>query len=285
MGLILYSFWTLTTAAWVWLALAPAPESAPEWLMRTREVCFGTLETGLPDVHGWISLAAPIPMLIALLVLMGSELRDQLRSLSRSFLGKFLAAALLLAPPGTLSYVAFRVAEAPRLQAAPEMGPLPVDYPLEDQPCPEFRLQDQKGRWRGKGDLAGRVSLLTFAYAHCQTVCPGLIENFRRVARDTGARAVVVTLDPRRDTCGSLTGLAHYWELPEGSWLLGGEVDEVESALKAFGVTFDRDQKTGEIVHPALVYVLDREGHIRYRFASPSQEWLRTACQNLESKE
>lgn len=278
MALCLYLFWTVTSAAWVWLALAPVAESAPPWLVQTRDVCFGTLENGLPDVHGWISLAAPLPMLVALVVLMGGDLRSQLARLSRSPVGFALTLTLLTMPGITLGYAALRVAQAPRLAVAPEVGPLPQEYPMVDEPCPDFQLQDQGGRLFGPKQLLGQVTIVTFAYAHCQTVCPGLLENLRQAAAATHCKAVVVTLDPRRDTCGSLEGLARHWELPAGSVMLGGEVDEVEKAIAAFGVPIDRDLKTGDITHPALVFVFDSRARLRYRFTSPSRAWLEEAA-------
>ena len=59
--------------------------------------------------------------------------------------------------------------------------------------------------------LVGRVTLLTFAYGHCQTVCPGLLASLRSQVKPGGPRLVVVSLDPWRDTCGSLKGLAEHW--------------------------------------------------------------------------
>lgn len=273
MGFYLYLVWLLSTAAWVWLALAPLPQASPEWLAQTRELCFGTLANGLPDTHGWVSLAAPLPMLVSLVILMGSDLRRQLRGP--------VGVVLLVCPLVILSYVAYRVAAAPRLAPPPVTGPLPVDYPTVDLACPPFRLQDQTGQNFGPEQLKGRISLVTFAYAHCQTVCPGLIENVRQAAFGSGCQLVVVTLDPRRDTCGSLGGLAHYWKLPDDARLLGGEVAEVEQALRAFEVPLVREESSGEITHPALVYLFDREARLRYRFSSPSANWLVEACKRL----
>ena len=276
----MYIFWTVTCAAWVGLALAPVPE-APAWLTLTRDVCFGTLNNGLPDTHGWISLAAPIPMLVALLILMGKDLKGQLSRLARAPLGLVVVVGVLLMPCLTVGYAGLRVAQAPRLAPPPELGPLPEDYPMVTEPCPVFSLQDQTGRPFDQTRLQGEVTLLTFAYAHCQTVCPGLLGNLSQMARETHARVVVITLDPRRDTCGSLAGLARVWDLPAGSVMLGGEVGEVEKVISDFAVPIQRNLQTGEITHPALVYVFDSKAQLRYRFSSPSQSWLREAIARL----
>ena len=282
MALCLYLFWTATCAAWVWLALSPVPETSPAWLLQTREVCFGTLDNGLPDTHGWISLAAPIPMLVTLLVLMGQDLKAQLVHLSRSIPGLLACLSLTVSPLVIGAYVGVRVAKAPSASFSPRQGHLPDNYPSMNEPCPPFSLVDPNGQPIGPQSLVGTSTLLTFAYAHCQTVCPGMIENLRQAAIKSNARVVVVTLDPRRDTCGSLKGLLRFWQLPEGSLMLGGQVEQVETAIKSFDIPAGRDNKTGEITHPALVLVLDRQARLRYRFNSPSSDWLEEAVFRIE---
>jgi len=280
----LYTFWALTSAAWVWLALAPLPPAAPGWLAATREVCFGTLDNGLPDVHGWIGLAAPVPMLIALLALMGRELKDQMLHLMRNRSGLALVLLLLTSPGLVIGYAAFRVAEAPRLASAPERGALPENYPRLQVPCPPFSLIDQDGHRFSQERLKGKMTLMTFAYAHCQTVCPGLLESLRRAAQSAPCRVVIVTLDPRRDTCGSLRGLAQYWELPAGSAMLGGEVNDIDKVTRAFQVITERNPATGEITHPALVFLCDRQGQLQYRFSDPSVDWLEEALRRMQAQ-
>ncbi|MBS2039894.1 SCO family protein [bacterium] len=276
MALFLYGLWALTTTFWVWLALSPFSNSGPEWLSRTREICFGTLSNGLPDTYGWISLAAPIPMLLALLVIMGADLRSQ----AEQKLGRTWPALLLVLPCLCGLYATGRVLRAPSL-VVPEAVRMPGDYPQISEPLPDFQLQDQRGRSVGPKELIGSVTYLTFAYAHCETVCPSLMERLRQAAGRTGCRVVVVTLDPRRDTCGSLAGLAQHWRLPPNSLLLSGEVGEVEKTLAAFSMVLERNQSTGEITHPALVYVLDAQGRIRYRFSNPAPGWLESAAASL----
>ena len=49
-----------------------------------------------------------------------------------------------------------------------------------------------------------------------------------------------------------------------GSYLLSGTVEAVNSALDALQVARERVPDTGDIVHPALVYLVDAEGTIVY---------------------
>ena len=92
---------------------------------------------------------------------------------------------------------------------------------------------------------------------------------------------VVITLDPWRDSPARLPALARQFHLRGGgdgghgglgeagagrggSYLLSGTVEEVNAALDALQVARQRVPDTGDIVHPALVYLLDGAGTIAY---------------------
>jgi cytochrome oxidase Cu insertion factor (SCO1/SenC/PrrC family) len=276
MAIALYIFWAVTWLVWVLLALAPSPESSPEWLLLTREVCFGSLPDQLPSAQGWISLAAPIPMLVALVAVYGKDLKEQFVGLRRP-----LQVLLVLLPLATMGYAGARVVQVWRAPPLPpELRPLSPDYPTIDIDCPEFWLQDQSARKFGRQHLLGQVTVLTFAYAHCQTVCPALLTTMRDVQ---GANKVVVTLDPWRDTCGNLSGIASVWDLGEAK-VLSGDPEQIASLTTAFNVPVQRDEKTGEIFHPALVFVIDRNGQAAYAFNNPSLAWLEEAIKRARQR-
>jgi protein SCO1/2 len=118
--------------------------------------------------------------------------------------------------------------------------------------------------------LTGKPVLVTFAYAHCTTVCPTIVMHALRAQdalRDTPDEpaVLIVTLDPWRDTPTRLPAMAESWSLPDrDAWVLSGSVAEVEAALDAWEVPRSRNVDTGEIVHPSLLYVIDRAGRIAY---------------------
>ena len=58
--------------------------------------------------------------------------------------------------------------------------------------------------------------------------------------------------------------MAEQWELGEDSYAVSGSVTDVEAALDAWQVPRARDTRTGDIVHPRLVYLVDGEGTIVY---------------------
>ena len=110
---------------------------------------------------------------------------------------------------------------------------------------------------------AGRPLLVTFAFGHCETICPLVVRETlsarRRLAADGfEAAAVVLTLDPWRDTPGRLAYLASKFGL---------EGDEQVEIFERWGMPRERDLRTGDIVHPPLVYVVDATGRVAFAAA------------------
>ncbi|MFN7940382.1 MAG: SCO family protein [Thermoanaerobaculia bacterium] len=276
--------WLAVTGLWWALAFAPL-SLPPDWLTRTRAICFGTLPSGLPDDYGWMLLVlGPASMLGFLLVVWGRELRAGLAWLSGRLAGATLLGTLALALAVGAIWLGDRVASAARAgraigaEAAPE--PLPEFYPRGGDPAPPLRLTAAGGASFDLASLRGRPALVTFAFAHCRTVCPVLVATLRR-ARDLSPPAlrpaiVVVTLDPWRDTVGSLSSIAAQWQLADDpdARVLSGEISAVTATHDAWGIGASRDLATGDIVHPGLAFVVDPEGRLAYRFLNPSPAWL-----------
>jgi cytochrome oxidase Cu insertion factor (SCO1/SenC/PrrC family) len=267
--------WFAITAAWWLLALWPAP-NAPVWLERTRYVCFGVNESGLPDGGGWIGLiAGPLGMLAILVVGWSHEFGSVVRKRAgRLAIGTLGAGILLLGIGGT-----WRVVEAKNSAAAlTTTSTLPPEtYPRLDQPAPALTLTSQAGTVLSLDSLRGRPVLVTFAYAHCATVCPVVVKQTlaaQQMLKGTTSYPVVliVTLDPWRDTPSRLPALAESWKLPAGdAWVLSGTVAEVEAVLNAWNIPRTRNENTGEVTHPSLVYVVDTNRRIAFASTGGSE--------------
>ena len=261
------------TAAWWALALWPV-DNGPAWLERTRYVCFGVAESGLPDAGGWIGLVfGPLGMLAILVI---AWWRGVVQLLERARSSRTVAVALATLALGGAVLVAgagVRVQQARAVFAeVPETGDelLPLTGPRLDRPAPPLILVGQDGARHSLDDLRGRPVLVTFAFAHCETVCPVVVGHVlaaQRELRAAGlpAAVLIVTLDPWRDTPSRLPSMARAWGLPDrGAWVLSGEVEAVEAALDAWDVPRRRDLTTGDVTHPSLVYIVDRVGRIAY---------------------
>lgn len=257
------------TAAWWVLALWPVPTGAAPWLERTRQVCFGTTETGLPDAGGWLLLVGqPISMVVVLLVVWGRSLRTGIWALGRTWGGRVaMTLAVALATTGA-GAAGVRVADALRTTPLLEDVPLaPERYPRLDRPAPALGLVDQHGDPFTLERLRGRPVLVTFAFGHCDAVCPMTVHNAREVARavaDLDPALVVVTLDPWRDRPARLPYLASQWGLEGDQFVLSGDLEAVEKVLDDWDVARERDGRDGNIRHAPLVYVVDGTGRIVY---------------------
>lgn len=259
------------TAGWWALALWPVAGAAPEWLARTRAVCFGIYDDGLPDAAGWVGLIGqPIGMLAILVVGWGRALARDLGAMAAARGGRPVLALLVLALGAGLGAAMMRVTDARDAgTVSGEAVPAPSTYTRLGREAPPLSLVDQYGETRSLADLRGRPVLVTFAYAHCETACPLRVQRVltAQATLRTGSPSkiptvVVVTLDPWRDTPSRLPHIAESWRLPRDAYVLSGAVAEVLAVLDAWDIPRRRDERTGEVVHPSLVYVVDEEGLI-----------------------
>lgn len=272
------------TASWWALALWPAAD-APTWLTLTRETCFGTAATGLPDAGGWLALTGqPLGMLLVLFAGWGRDVKAGLRAALERVSGQLVvgaAAALLLA--GVLGVVVrVRVADAKPFATSSTEAVAGQLNRLNDAPKP-ISLVDQSGRTVTLEQFRGRPVLVTFAYAHCETVCPLLVSEVLG-ARDalTTRKPVVliVTLDPWRDTPSRLPSMAERWGAKGDVHVLSGAPDSVERVLNAWRIPRARNERTGDLSHPSVVYVIGPDGRIAY-VVSGSQAVVRAAVEAL----
>jgi len=255
------------TASWWALALWPVGGAAPEWLLRTREVCFGSTADRLPDAGGWILLVGqPVGMAVVLVAVWGTELRDGMARAMARVAGQLaigmVAAALVAGVGGVV--VRVRTAGLEPFDTG-STGSAPLTR--VNDVAPALALTDQAGREITLESFRGRPVLVTFAYAHCQTVCPLIVSDVtaaRQRLGDAPPPVLIVTLDPWRDTPSRLPSIAAGWGLAGGSHVLSGPPEVVERALNAWRVPRVRNDKTGEISHPSIVYVIGANGRITY---------------------
>ncbi len=282
--------WLLMVAFWWAFAFFPPMNVSPEWLVAAKTACFGMLPNGLPSSSGWMLLIlAPFSMLVFMLVVWSNEIERDLRQMLKSVRGRalftILGSLLIFEGAWVFAEISKRFAVASVDFDALDNGSLPADYPRESRIAPEFKLIDQYGKTIQNKDLQGKVVFLTFAFAHCDTICPTLISQTKAALDQLPAdqvAMVVVTLDPWRDTPSALPRLAKKWGLKEGSHILSGTPPEVTSMLDAYSIPWTRDQKTGMVTHPALSYVLDRQGKIAYTFNNAHPRWLAQSFYRLD---
>lgn len=254
------------TAAWWALALWPLPAETPEWVLRARAACFGSTASGLPNAGGWALLVGqPLGMLVFLFAVWGESVIRGLEAVRRGWMGRLaLGAAAVALLVGTLA-AATRVAGAGGEAFDPRGGGGAPLMEVKGE-APGLDLVDQHGTRITTDRFVGRPVLVTFAFAHCETVCPLLVKDLLQARTALGGEvaAVVVTLDPWRDTPSRLPAIATAWALPDDVHLLSGTVPEVEFVLDRWKIPRIRNQSDGEVIHPAVTYVVAPNGQLAY---------------------
>lgn len=263
------------TAAWWALALWPLEPSAPQWLLRTREVCFGATHSGLPHAGGWLLLIGePIGLLGFLVVAWGAELREGLARVQSRLSGQLLVLAVVVAVVSGLFASVRRVAAASG-GGGGEPFALNATLPARGAaPAPGLALVDQHGEQVSLGQFKGRWVLVTFAFGHCEDICPVIVEHARRARADEGAEEMpilVVSLDPWRDTPDRLAGIATAWGLEGEDRVLGGSIESVNAALDRWRIARERDLDTGMIAHGSTLVLVDPVGREAWRVEGAPQ--------------
>lgn len=256
------------TASWWALALWPVGSEAPDWFLRTRDVCFGSRADSLPTAAGWLVLVGqPIGMLGLLATVWGTELRAGMSLAMARATGQLTVGLTLALVVAGLGATAVRVRTASVDRFAAGTTEMAAQLTRVNDVAPPLRLTDQSGQQITLESFHGRPVIVTFAFAHCETVCPAIVSNVleaRRSIEGDAPPVLIVTLDPWRDTPSRLPSIAGAWRLAPGAHVLSGPPDEVERALNAWRIPRTRNQKTGDILHPSIVYIVNADGRIAY---------------------
>lgn len=264
------------TAGWWALALWPLGAGAPEWIVVARDVCFGASRTGLPNAGGWLLLVGePIGMFAVLYVVWGVELRAGLAKLHRGIPGRLTSTLVVLLGVSGLLATARRVASVGGLVPADESFAVSSPLPARGSaPATPLALIDQHGAVARLDAYRGQWVMVTFAFGHCEDICPLIVQQARRARSDEGAEQVpllVVTLDPWRDTPERLGAIATAWELGPQDRMLSGTVDEVNAALDVWRIARERDPDNGMVLHGSTIVLVDPEGREAWRIEGAPQ--------------
>ncbi|HZJ00633.1 MAG TPA: SCO family protein [Gemmatimonadaceae bacterium] len=271
------------TAGWWALALWPVGAAEPEWLARTRSACFGSHGGGLPDAGGWVLLIGePLGMLAVLAALWRESLRSNLAWLWQRRVWRAGSVLAVMSVVAFFSILGIRVSRA---QAASPAGFAANSGVMTrvNLDVPSARLVDQHGSSVDLSNPRRGPILLTFAYGHCATVCPSIVNELRMVRRESrrpDVRIVILTVDPWRDVPERLPMLSEHWKLEGGDVVLSGDVKDVEASLDKLGIGRKRNEVTGDIDHGSTVMLLDGNGRIRVRIDGGGRADFEAALRN-----
>ena len=179
-------------------------------------------------------------------------------------------------------------ADAARAQVLP---PFPGESIRVRLDVPDVPLIDQKGAAFRLADLRGGVVLVTGVYAACSTACPEIFKEVQAVlaeltpAERTDLSVVALSLNPEYETAEIMDAMAQGrgFSHPEFRYVNGKEPAEMHDLLTRLQFSATRNPQTGIIDHANLFLLLDRSGHIAYRFTMDPRHraWLREGLRAL----
>ncbi len=136
-----------------------------------------------------------------------------------------------------------------------------VGYP-EPRHIDGFDLVDVAGGRFNPERLRGRWSLVFFGYANCPDICPLTMSVLAKAERrllaagDSAFQAVLVSVDPERDTPAALAG--YVGAFSDNFVGVTGPVADI----KAFGASLHAGFSKAPVADSALGYLMDHSSHV-----------------------
>jgi protein SCO1/2 len=163
-------------------------------------------------------------------------------------------------------------AAAPGGPTASPLSPIEfAAYLLPDpQPAPALALIGPDGQPLTLASMRGDQVLVFFGYTHCPDVCPATIGTVGEAidGADQDARAILVTVDPERDTLPWLAEFVRY--MPAGFTAATGSPSEIAQTAVDWGVRYAKVKEPGTadyaMAHTADTFLVDADGRLRASF-------------------
>ena len=139
----------------------------------------------------------------------------------------------------------------------------------------DFTLTDQDEEPFDLAEHRGDAFLIFFGYTFCPDACPLMLSKLAAVydvldlEPGQHVRTIYITVDPSRDTPEQLREYLAYFSTVDVRGLTGsrGEIDEV---AERYGVLYKLQEpnEAGHylVAHTTTLFLVDREGRLRYRF-------------------
>lgn len=233
-----------------------------------------------------LMLTEPLPLAALFFFLWRAPLRRMWNE-QRSILAHAAGAALLLVSAIAVSLVGFG---SSRVDAKSAELPFPADRLRTTLPVPEFNLVNQDGQPVRFADFKGRVVLLTAVYSTCTTTCPMMLSKIRDVLGELTPEqrkelaVIAFSLNSEADTRELRAATARIYGLDSAQFhFVNGIPAEMNTLLDELAVARTRDEKSGQIMHSNLFFLIDRSGRIAYRLSLSQREqsWLGDALRVL----
>jgi protein SCO1 len=134
----------------------------------------------------------------------------------------------------------------------------------------DFKLISHTGDSLSLQNLKGKIFIADFFFATCQTICPEMSMQMKRVQEayrdDNEILLVSHSVNPVQDTVEALAAYATEYEAIPGKWffLTGDKPQIYDLARKSYFITaMEGDGGPGDFIHSEKLVLVDKEGRIR----------------------
>lgn len=231
----------------------------------------------------WVMLSEPLPLEAIFFFVWRAPLNELWRTQRQAFAQAGSWALLLV------SLMGISLMGLGRSQATPVELPFPAANLRSALVMPSFTLTNQEGQAVSLADFKGRVVIVTAVYSTCATTCPMMLTKVRAVldqltpAERQNIAVVAFSLNPEADTREMRATIARIYGMKAPFHFVNGVPSDVNALLDKLNVARERDERSGQIMHSNLFFLLDREGRIAFRLSLSQKEssWLISALRVL----
>ncbi len=157
----------------------------------------------------------------------------------------------------------------PTLMCRPPHRNLP-----DEGTVPPFTLVDERGQVFTEEAMRGKISIVSFIFTRCDTICPVTAMKLERIQEKTFDRGreiklVSFSVDPKYDTPDKLAAFARMYRADPERWrFVTGDHDAVYKLVEGpFMISMMRmpDKPSGvpDIAHQGIFLLVDKALHIR----------------------
>lgn len=130
---------------------------------------------------------------------------------------------------------------------------------------PQFSFTERSGEPFGRTDLNGKISIVSWGFTTCPSVCPTMNKHISEMYHDFAAspqiQFIMITVDPERDSLPVLRDYAESFGVTDNRWVfLRAPIDSVVN-LSEKGFMLGADDLPGG--HTFRLTLLDTKGRIR----------------------
>lgn len=170
--------------------------------------------------------------------------------------------------------------EKEKKHVLPFIGNFDVEYKLVDgvevtdtvyPTIPFFYFRNQDSLLVRSTDMKGKVWVADFFFTTCQTICPIMTNNLKKLNESTkdlekDVQFISFSINPKYDTPSMLTKYIQHHEITSKNWqfLTGNEEETHRLGIENFQIFAGRDDEAeGGFAHSGAFTLVDKEGYVR----------------------